>query len=61
VLVAAFVGGLGGAVVVAAEAVLLIATVFAAVYHAITPRWWRTGWASPSAPLCSPLLSPSLR
>jgi Ca2+:H+ antiporter len=34
VLVAAFVGGVGGAVVVAAEAVLLIATVFAAVYHA---------------------------
>ena len=34
VLVAALVVGVGGAVVVAAEAVLLIATVFAAVYHA---------------------------
>jgi Ca2+:H+ antiporter len=34
VLVATFVGGVGGAVVVAAEAVVLVATVFAAVWHA---------------------------
>src|ERR1700741_2091071 len=34
VLVAAFVGGVGGAVVVATEVVVLVATVFAAVYHA---------------------------
>jgi Ca2+:H+ antiporter len=34
VLVAIFVGGVGGAVVVAAEAVVLVATVFAAVWHA---------------------------
>jgi Ca2+:H+ antiporter len=33
-LVATFVGGVGGAVVVIAEAVVLIATVFAAVWHA---------------------------
>jgi Ca2+:H+ antiporter len=33
-LVATFVGGLGGAVVVAAEVVVLISTVFAAVWHA---------------------------
>jgi Ca2+:H+ antiporter len=34
VLVATFVGGVGGAVVVAVEAVVLVATVFAAVWHA---------------------------
>src|ERR1700761_2919022 len=34
VLVATFVGGAGGAVVVAAEAAVLVATVFAAVWHA---------------------------
>jgi len=34
VLVAAFVGGVGGAVVVATEVVVLVATVFAAVWHA---------------------------
>ena len=34
VLVATFVAGAGGAVVVAAEAVVLVATVFAAVWHA---------------------------
>jgi Ca2+:H+ antiporter len=34
VLMAIFVGGVGGAVVVAAEAVVLVATVFAAVWHA---------------------------
>jgi len=34
VLVATFVAGMGGAVVVAAEAVVLVATVFAAVWHA---------------------------
>ena len=33
-LVATFMGGVGGAVVVAAEAVVLVATVFAAVWHA---------------------------
>jgi Ca2+:H+ antiporter len=33
-LVATFVGGVGGAVVVAAEAAVLVATVFAAVWHA---------------------------
>lgn len=34
VLAATFVGGVGGAVVIAAEAVVLVATVFAAVWHA---------------------------
>src|ERR1700740_621400 len=34
VLAAAFVAGVGGAVVAAAEAVVLVATVFAAVWHA---------------------------
>jgi Ca2+:H+ antiporter len=34
VLVATFVGGAGGPVVVAAEVVVLVATVFAAVWHA---------------------------
>ena len=34
VLVAAFVGGVGGAVVVATEVVVVVATVFAAVWHA---------------------------
>ena len=34
ILVATFVGGAGGAIVVAAEAAVLVATVFAAVWHA---------------------------
>jgi Ca2+:H+ antiporter len=34
VLLTAFAGGVGGAIMVAAEAVLLVGTVFAAVYHA---------------------------